>query len=1429
MTTRLRRAILLLGTAILMMQSVSISGSMVSADTSMDTEEHELVELLSVQNSLEELFSDPHFFFPQSQLQGKVEEPLQVTFFSDKEVSEARVILPKEATIIKEQLPEGISVEQGEQSHEWIIHSERIQTKFGLPLVFDTAGSYEVFVEEVNATIEIQQDKSNNIMDSTQDVEQPDNSVKDEEKDHNDKTIDEDASDENTDGDEGIDTSAPLLDQPVDDVEEKIINHTHFDGETIEVNTFEEFRLAVANPEIGVIEVRDNLNRSDTGVSTAIGSIDRSLLVKGNGHSINFGADNGSLVLSGYSESTKRTLRFENTTLSKIGQRPIFESTDTDSYNWVVELENIGESSINRSPLILARRAKIHFTGGVNKFENTQSASDTFINVTDIEVSGSSEVNIEKANTYIFYTAPDMPNPSININDNSYVNIKTLAGTANVIDMRGENAKFNLENSSLTIDAIGTTAQPSNTSNNVITLPGARPTVSISGQSNLTVRSTASKRGLHLSGDNPKLLVENSELSVTSETQSAVNLEGTGADIKLNDSHVNVNTTIGYGINLRGNTINFHASKSEIDIKTTGSANGITMNGQDSSLEILDNSAISIEGGVGVHENILVGNGNANPSLKVSDNSNISISARSNSNTAADGNNNAIRIDGASPILEVSKNSKISIDVLSGGRRSIFMNGESAVFTVDNNSEILSNNLYGTSIGMSTANAEVTIDNFSKINIESSARRNNPLINFAGGSNNLSIKNNASVFTKHVEFDNPGNNTRAISMAGSNNNISITSGGNLDLDNTHYTDRPSSGSISENFSTVYLGNGNNSFSIDNNGAEGTRSQLRLINDYASALHSAGGHLTFNQNPDTVFYAEGSSNSTREYGVFVAEDTMEFNVDSPYYFDFKNVRQAGGDIFGTKAGSHLNITNTFFSAWSTGSHFDSDPDIGFFKKIDVSYEGRDFASASSNNNPDLSTSLPGLSGRVSRISANNSKPIFEGFRQPTNADKSFIAEFSYKEGLDDIREAGTNEITAEIKVTDPDNNSRNYTASTVGNESPIKTWEEKEANDPGKGGRILFEFEDLLKKGTTIEFVSISRGSNEGAIYLSEEELELISPITVLNVTPPELVDFGHNIKLTTNTNTIEAFPNSINIPGNNALLYINNQFIEKQQVKNDGSFSFELKSKLMEGDEVQVSMEDNEGVLIDNFSTIDSVFKRPETNSDYGNRNPIANDYTYHDAIFKKAKTYIVELSDNVLPVDPLDPEIEVTPENPPVLPEEQGPLSIDFASRFNFGEQNISVKDKTYYAQPQRLLNEDGTVNETQDRPNYIQISDRRPESKRNGWELAVTQNEQFKGKENQMLNGASLILSNQQVVTAQGGTEPGLQFTVPCRLVPGNRRTLLKAQGNEGTGTWIYRFGDSETAGESVSLYVPKGTNPEATSYSTTLTWELSAVPDN
>lgn len=197
-----------------------------------------------------------------------------------------------------------------------------------------------------------------------------------------------------------------------------------------------------------------------------------------------------------------------------------------------------------------------------------------------------------------------------------------------------------------------------------------------------------------------------------------------------------------------------------------------------------------------------------------------------------------------------------------------------------------------------------------------------------------------------------------------------------------------------------------------------------------------------------------------------------------------------------------------------------------------------------------------------------------------------------------------------------------------------------------------------------------------------------------------------------------------------------------------------------------------------------------------------------------------------VSPVDPLEPEIDVEPEEQPQLPDEQGLVSIDFVSKFTFGTQKIGLQAKTYYAQPQRLLDEEG--NATINRPNYVQISDRRSDVDSGGWTLSVTQNEQFSGSDNQELVGAQLQLMNQQLATAQGEDEPTLSSEETVSLIPGEATTLLSAGVNEGKGTWVYRFGDGETYGESVGLHLPTGTIPDTTTYTTTLVWELQAVPE-
>lgn len=353
--------------------------------------------------------------------------------------------------------------------------------------------------------------------------------------------------------------------------------------------------------------------------------------------------------------------------------------------------------------------------------------------------------------------------------------------------------------------------------------------------------------------------------------------------------------------------------------------------------------------------------------------------------------------------------------------------------------------------------------------------------------------------------------------------------------------------------------------------------------------------------------------------------------------------------------------------------------------------------------------------------------------------------------------------------------------------------------------------------------NLSKGNLLDNIHFAEP-----SNLIIVNEVNKDTARAGNTLKynvIIENNGGVPTDRLEINIKGIENLIIDKNTIITDGQ--NVGNDSVEIK-------EEKLSITPN--IVIENEEYIELSFEAKVKDTYLSGRIDTQVEISYWDEGFDdisyKAKsnnaiTKIETLVPN--PLDPLTPEVDVDPENKPELPEDQGLLSIDFVSSLHFGNQIISAQDRTYYAQTQRLLNPDGTVNENEERPNYVQISDRRSENERNGWQLAVTQEEQFKGRDGQLLSGAQVSLSNQQLVAVRGNEEAPLIDSEPLNLVPGNRRTLIRAQGNEGIGTWIYRFGDAETAEESVALNVPKGANPEATSYSTTLTWELSAVPDN
>ena len=204
----------------------------------------------------------------------------------------------------------------------------------------------------------------------------------------------------------------------------------------------------------------------------------------------------------------------------------------------------------------------------------------------------------------------------------------------------------------------------------------------------------------------------------------------------------------------------------------------------------------------------------------------------------------------------------------------------------------------------------------------------------------------------------------------------------------------------------------------------------------------------------------------------------------------------------------------------------------------------------------------------------------------------------------------------------------------------------------------------------------------------------------------------------------------------------------------------------------------------------------------------------------------VVEFRPNTDPTDPVDPEnpdpenpvVPTDPSNPGGEPEPgtQGPLSIDYASTFDFGVNKISNKDETYYARAQHY--NDGHS----DTPDYVQVTDNRGTN--SGWKLTVKESGQLTATTdtlNKVLTGAQITLAHPNVTSNASGV------TAPTAA----------------EDTWEDYWGKVESVQEEdeqgakqdvnitkdVALSVPGSTPKDAVKYQTTLTWTLTDVPSN
>lgn len=206
------------------------------------------------------------------------------------------------------------------------------------------------------------------------------------------------------------------------------------------------------------------------------------------------------------------------------------------------------------------------------------------------------------------------------------------------------------------------------------------------------------------------------------------------------------------------------------------------------------------------------------------------------------------------------------------------------------------------------------------------------------------------------------------------------------------------------------------------------------------------------------------------------------------------------------------------------------------------------------------------------------------------------------------------------------------------------------------------------------------------------------------------------------------------------------------------------------------------------------------------------------------------------------EPELPVHPENPdpenPVKPIDptdpngpgtgtQGPISIDYVSSFDFGEQLISNKTETYYAAPQTFEGET-------DSPNYMQVTDK--SGKVAGWRLSVEQVTDFTAQSatatNKTIDGAKISINAEDGEVATSGTsaEPTAKNIILDGA--GSSQGIFAAEAGEGSGLWTSTFGELETVDEEVvntgvSLEIPGASQTDADKYQTELKWKIENVP--
>lgn len=206
----------------------------------------------------------------------------------------------------------------------------------------------------------------------------------------------------------------------------------------------------------------------------------------------------------------------------------------------------------------------------------------------------------------------------------------------------------------------------------------------------------------------------------------------------------------------------------------------------------------------------------------------------------------------------------------------------------------------------------------------------------------------------------------------------------------------------------------------------------------------------------------------------------------------------------------------------------------------------------------------------------------------------------------------------------------------------------------------------------------------------------------------------------------------------------------------------------------------------------------------------------------------------------PEAPDVEIAPE----VPGTTGPLSIMKAATMNFGTQIISNQDQTYnmVAEMQKLANPvtDGPTHVPY--TSFAQVQDVRGSN--DGWDLKLSLSAFESETLNKTLTGAEIELVGSRIqYEGSNAANAPAAHAAGLKLIPnGAAQSVMTAEKGKGAGASSVVWGNQAelnaqfldptkevVENNAIRLSIPGSTAKDATTYKSTLTWELTTTPGN